>query len=94
MKMKSFAIFATSGLLVGAVSYAVPALADDMSGGQGTQQAAPSEPSASSDSSSQNLGAGTQNNSAMMPSDNTGGTMDNTGASEPDQAPPASDDDY
>ena len=89
MKMKSFAILATSGLLAAGLSYGVPALADDTStSGQSMQQSSPS------DNNAQNPSTDTsQGNSSSSDMNNNSGTS-NTDEGTPERDSATGDDDY
>jgi hypothetical protein len=90
MKMKSFAMFAMTGLLAASCVYIAPAMADDMNNGGQPTQAAPSD-QASVPSDMQNGGAMSQG------SDNTGGNNNSGSNNNTDQASPdtaTGDDDY
>lgn len=86
MKLKSLAILATSGLLVAALSYAVPALAEEAAGDQTVQGTATDNNSKGSDE---------QGNATTTDSDNKSST--DTGSSSSDEGSPdtaTGDDDY
>lgn len=69
MKMKSFAMLATSSLIAAAFTYAVPAMADDMSNGLTTQQDTTTD-----SNSTPTAGTDMQSSSTATPSDTAGST--------------------
>lgn len=91
MKLKSLASFATTGLLVAALGYAVPALADDTSTGQTPD--ATTAPTNNTDDNSQSAGSDTMTTtpSTAAPTDNSSNTG-STDEGSPDTA--TGDDDY
>jgi len=88
MKMKSFAILATSGLLAATFAYAVPALADDTTG-QSMQQSSPSDNSMQNQSND-NSQAGSSSSTDM----NNSGSTTNTDEGTPERDSATGDDDY
>lgn len=89
MNMKSFAMFAMSGLLAASFAYVAPAMAQS-STGSSMQQPAPSDNS--QNSGSQNGSGTSQGSDNSMNNDNTNNSNSSSDQGSPDTA--TGDDDY
>lgn len=95
MKMKSFAVLATSGLMAALFAYAMPAIAEDATSSGQSMQAQPSDNNAQNPSSNAPQGSGSSSQSdTNIGSPNSPSNPSSTDENAPEKDSATGDDDY